>query len=317
MNQRQIVIWIMALLGSGQAVASCGSAYCTVNTGWDALGSVPKPGWTADLRYEYLKQDTLRAGNDAVAPAGVPDTHDEIRTLNHNLLTTLAYAWDSRWGVSVQVPYLNRNHSHMHNDPDAGPEPESWDIGALGDARVIGVYQFASAPQNGTADGVRFGLKLPTGSSTERNRDGESAERSLQPGTGTSDLVLGVYHNGRMAQDWAVWFVAPQWQQPLNSHAGFRPGSQFNVDTGLSRRAGAALNLLLQLNLHWRDRDRGTEAEPEDSGSRSLSLSPGLAVDVGNGGRIYGFVQLPLYQHVNGVQLTVDWSAVVGWRQRF
>jgi hypothetical protein len=32
--------------------------------------------------------------------------------------------------------------------------------------------------------------------------------------------------------------------------------------------------------------------------------------------QLYGFVQLPLYQYVNGTQLTADWSAVagVGWK---
>ncbi len=68
-----------------QAGASCGSAYCTVNTEWEALGAAPKPGWTLDLRYEYLKQDTLRAGSDKTSPAGIPDTHDEISTLNRNV----------------------------------------------------------------------------------------------------------------------------------------------------------------------------------------------------------------------------------------
>jgi hypothetical protein len=33
--------------------------------------------------------------------------------------------------------------------------------------------------------------------------------------------------------------------------------------------------------------------------------------------QLYGFVQLPLYQYVNGVQLTADWAAVVGISSRF
>lgn len=28
--------------------------------------------------------------------------------------------------------------------------------------------------------------------------------------------------------------------------------------------------------------------------------------------RLYGFVQLPIYQRVNGTQLTADWAAVAG-----
>ena len=33
--------------------------------------------------------------------------------------------------------------------------------------------------------------------------------------------------------------------------------------------------------------------------------------------QLYGFVQWPLYRRVNGVQLTADWSAVVGVNARF
>jgi hypothetical protein len=32
---------------------------------------------------------------------------------------------------------------------------------------------------------------------------------------------------------------------------------------------------------------------------------------------VYTFAQVPLYQKVNGVQLTADWSAVVGVSWRF
>ena len=31
----------------------------------------------------------------------------------------------------------------------------------------------------------------------------------------------------------------------------------------------------------------------------------------------YGFVQLPLYQYVNGVQLTADWALAAGLSVRF
>lgn len=298
-----------------QAGASCGSAYCSVNTSWEALGATPRPGWTLDLRYEYLKQDTLRAGSGTTAPAGVPDTHDEISTVNRNLNASLDYAWNTRWGVSLQLPYLQREHTHIHNDPLNGPEPESWDISALGDVRVLGVYQFMYSPQHGTAAGLRFGLKLPTGATNERNADGELAERTLQPGTGTTDLMLAVYRHGVWGQGATAWFAQAQVQRALGSHDDYRPGGQLNFDTGLRWRATARINALLQLNAHLRGRDRGAAAEPEESGSRTLSLSPGLSVAVGPG-RLYGFVQAPLYQFVNGTQLTTDWSAVIGWRQR-
>jgi len=32
---------------------------------------------------------------------------------------------------------------------------------------------------------------------------------------------------------------------------------------------------------------------------------------------VYGYVQLPIYQYVNGVQLTADWAALAGVSWRF
>ncbi len=309
-------LWLSTLLlVAQQAGASCGSAYCTVNTAWEALGAAPQPGWTLDLRYEFLKQDTLRAGSGKTAPAGIPDTHDEVSTLNRNVHLGLDYAWNARWGVSLQIPYLQREHTHIHNDPINGAETESWDISALGDVRVLGVYQLERSPRQGAATGLHFGLKLPTGATGERNADGELAERTLQPGTGTTDLILDIYRHGAWMSN-SAWFAQAQVQQALNSHAGYRPGSQLNLDAGLSWRATSQINALLQLNAHLRGRDHGAAAEPEDSGSHMLSLSPGLSIAAG-AGRVYAFVQLPLYQYVNGTQLTPDWSAVIGWRQRF
>jgi hypothetical protein len=66
-----------------------------------------------------------------------------------------------------------------------------------------------------------------------------------------------------------------------------------------------------------RDRDDGDEAEPEDSGGEFVYVSPGLSVALGSSAQAYLFLQLPLYQHVNGVQLTADWAFASGVSLRF
>jgi len=69
---------------------------------------------------------------------------------------------------------------------------------------------------------------------------------------------------------------------------------------------------MLLLNGQIKDRDRGPEAEPEDSGGSFVWLSPGLSYAATRRARAYGFVQLPIYQRVNGVQLTASWAASFG-----
>jgi hypothetical protein len=167
------------------------------------------------------------------------------------------------------------------------------------------------------AAGLNFGLKLPTGDYKQRNAEGELAERTLQPGTGTTDALLGAYLVRLLPLKDLSWFAQAQMQMPLNARDGYKPGQRVTADAGLRYDLGDRMSLLLQANLLVRGRDSGVNAEPEDSGGRSLFLSPGASVALGKDVRVYGFLQLPLYQYVNGVQLTADKAGVIGVSARF
>ena len=53
-------------------------------------------------------------------------------------------------------------------------------------------------------------------------------------------------------------------------------------------------------------------AEPDDSGHTELALVPGLSYAWSRNLFIYGQLELPVYQNVNGVQLTHDYAVSVG-----
>ncbi len=187
--------------------ASCGSAFCAVNTNWNLHGLAAEPGWRLDLRYEYINQDQPMAGSDKVVVGQVPRDHDELKTINRNYLGTLDYTINEQWGVSATAPVSDRFHTHIQSDSGA---PEQWDFTRLGDARVLGRYQLRSENQEKLSlgfYGFNFGLKLPTGDRDLRNADGERAERTLQPGTGTTDLLLGAYYNQVLPNSGSSWFV--------------------------------------------------------------------------------------------------------------
>ena len=46
------------------------------------------------------------------------------------------------WGLSLSIPYVDRQHRHNHNNDDGSVEPESWSFRGLGDVRVQARYQF-------------------------------------------------------------------------------------------------------------------------------------------------------------------------------
>ena len=308
----------LALSFAPSAHASCGSAFCAVNGDWasDALGL--QEGSVFDIRYEYIPQDQPRAGSRRVGVGEIPHHHDEVETINRNLLLSYSRNFEHGWGFSVALPLVDRHHVHVHNHHGA-KIPEQWDFREPGDMRVTGRYQMPWFDQSaGPANaGLIFGLKLPTGRTNIANGDGDVAERSLQPGTGTTDAILGAFFHQQLTSQPASWFAQVQLQAPFNSHDEFKPGAQFLADVGYAHHFTDKFTGLLQLNAVFKARDKGANAEPNDSGGNFLFLSPGFSYDLGERWRLYGFVQLPLYQYVNGVQLTADKALMIGVATRF
>jgi hypothetical protein len=104
---------------------------------------------------------------------------------------------------------------------------------------------------------------------------------------------------------------------PLNSRDDYKPGKTLQLDAGVRYGLGANTGLMLQANYIAKGRDSGAQAEPDDSGQRQLFLSPGISYNFTRDSQVYAFVQVPIYQSVNGVQLTADWSALAGVSLRF
>ena len=303
----------LALLLPGIALASCGSAFCTVNTNWTTQSALAEAGSSFDLHYESIDQDQLFSGGHKVAAGQVPHHHDELETVNRNLMATYSHGFGNGWGLSLSAPIGERDHVHVHNHHGEALRQE-WKFTEPGDLRLLGRYQVAiigDAMNPGRA-GIVMGLKLPTGRFTMENQDGERAERSLQPGTGTTDLIVGAYCHQRFTAADAAWFAQGQYQYGLRARDGYKAGAQFSADAGYRQGFGERLGLLAQLNFLHKARDSGVNAEPADSGGRYLFLSPGLSYTFSERLQAYGFYQQSVLRHVNGVQLAADRSFLFG-----
>lgn len=296
------------LISSAQA--SCGAAFCPVNTQWNTQGIWTEPGWRADLRYEYIPQNQPRSGSHTVGVGEISQHHDEVKTFNHNFLATLDYGSADNWGVTISVPIVDRDHTHIHNHMGS-QFLEKWDFARIGDVQLMGRYQFTNW-NNPYVYGVYLGTKLPTGQFDIKNGDGDLAERTLQPGTGTTDALVGFYARRNMPEFNSSLFAQTILQAPLNERDDYKPGNKLSVDLGYRYDVTDRTSLMLQVNGNTQGRDSGSEAEPESSGGYSVSVSPGVSYALTKTVQVYGFVQKPVYQYVNGVQLTSEWSVVTG-----
>lgn len=311
---------VFALLAASQVHASCGSAFCTLNTNWSTQGIWTEPGARVDLRYEYLNQDELYSGSDKATQEEAESAHHrEVETVNRNLLLNTDYSFNQTYGVSVNLPLVMREHTHLHlNHQDHTTlDPSTWDFTRLGDVRVLGRMQLSSEASITQAYGINLGLKLPTGSYEIANDQGKIAERSMQPGTGTTDVIVGGYYRQNLPQYNSQWFTQLLVTRAVDETHGYEPGQQLSWDLGYRYRLNHMFSLMAQLNYQVKQRDSGEEAEPEESGSKALFFSPGVSAAFGHSTQVYAFIHHRLHQDVNGLQLTGENGFVAGVSTRF
>jgi hypothetical protein len=138
--------------------------------------------------------------------------------------------------------------------------------------------------------------------------------------------VLGGFNRGLITGDnkWQ-YFDQLRVQTPLNSRSAFnaeldadgsyRPGTTVDGALGIVYNGGYhiagfdKIAPLLQLIGSYRAPDRGTSADPDNTGYERVFISPGVqfskVLDEKNNivMKVYGDVEIPIYQNVNGNQI--------------
>lgn len=326
MNRRFHLLWgglcLLVVTDIDNAIASCGTATCPID-----LNSEAKSKLQLQLAFEHIDQDQLRLGSSEVAfgQFNSPD-HDELATLNRNLLLDLNYQHTSRWALSLRWPLVHRQHRHIsaashshehdasqsHNElSTADNNVETWRFTRLADPVVS-----AHCTVRQGID-LSFGLSLPLGSTNTRNDLGTLAEPSLQPGTGAWGYVLAASFKRDITistQHPAQVFASTSLRLNRSGKRGYRFGPQLVAHLGGHYPLGRTLDLLGQVAARWSGRDEaGTSGEYTNStGGTHLYLSPGLRYSANSILALYGYYQVPLYEDLNGLQLTAARNVLVG-----
>jgi len=296
---------------------ACSSCGCTLNSDWASQGFKTGSGFSMDLRYDYFNQDDLRTGTGRVGAAAktLPNANEiQQYTVNRNTTLTLDYGFDEAWGVTVLAPYMDRSHgTFAPGDTELSTSHSS----SIGDVRVVGRYQGFSPEHDW---GLQFGVKLPTGATNVKFDSGPQAgqplDRGLQPGTGSTDLLLGIYKFGPLNQSFD-YFSQALLQVPVTSKDDFKPGVGANLSAGVRYVTDGPVAPHLQVNIRTERPESGANADVENSGATLAYLSPGVTWNVAEKVQVYGFAQLPIYQRVNGFQLEPKYTVSVGMHYAF
>ena len=249
-------------------------------------------GGTVWAEYDFMNQN-INWNGTKVAPSA-NNSDNVIRT--HFITLGGQYMFTRDWGIMAQVPYWDR---YFKTTDDSGNFIGSTHDN-FGDVRVEGIYSGFSSDMS---TGITFGLKLPTGDYKYQNFD-----RDTEIGSGSTDLLLGVYHMSKLSQDNA-WngFINAKLDQPFIISSGYRAGAELDASTGIYYDKfsimGIKITPIAQVTASYRLSDRGVAANPDNSGYKRLLLSPAVEISH-NGWRLYTDVSVPVYQDVVGNQLT-------------
>src|SRR5262245_4261950 len=168
-------------------LASCGQAFCPIET--STLVENPLGGGQLyfNLVYEFIDQDQPVVGTSDARVGQLPRDHDEQFTHNNTLRLQLDYGLTPRLTVGVLLPYLDRLDPHLGTAEEEvvcsadGTEivhkTERCRYQEFGDMQVSTRYLLLqqTTPYS-PALSLILGAKLPTGRTNVRYGEGETAE---------------------------------------------------------------------------------------------------------------------------------------------
>lgn len=298
------ILWgVLALVYLSPSLAmacACGCGVFDVGTG----SMMPMDtGGTVWFEYDGLNQSQNWSGTSRASK-----DQNEDKILRSDFFRVGGeYMFNRSWGVMAMVPYINRTFKTTNDD---GNTP-TFHHSDIGDIHLQGVY---SGLSDDMSTGLTFGLKLPNG-----HYDHNGFDRDTETGTGSTDLLLGGYHMGALTDDNRFnWFANGQYERAVSIRDHYRPGDEWDAASGIYYNVGqwgsGKIAPLLQLLGSYRIRDSGQAANPDNSGYTRLLISPGVEYDVNNV-KLYGDVEVPIYQNINGNQLTapVQFKFIVGY----
>jgi hypothetical protein len=295
-----------------------GAAVLTPSVGWAcacgcgvfdvATSSMLPEGPGGMLFFDYDFSDQKHNWSGTSLAPGANNSDQEIRT--HFMTAGLQYMFNRSWGIEAQVPYDNRVFKTI-SDTTGSLVTEHWS--QLGDIRLKGIYTGFSPD---LSSGLTFGLKLPTGSYTHNDANGD-VDRDSEIGTGSTDLLLGGFHRGSVTKDNRVnWFVQAELDLPTLTQAHYRPGVEIDTAAGLYY-SGLSLGRMkitpiAQVIASERTSDTGANASggsnaPGEvaSGYQRIMLSPGIEFNW-HPVSLYADVELPVFQDFRGNQLVAS-----------
>lgn len=296
-----------------------------------SASTLPRGEWSLGLRAEYVKFDPIADQRLEQLAAEGTETHS-LRSLLSTFVGT-AYGVTDDLTFSANIPYAVRRDIRAGHLEDGTPEVHAeGDSKGIGDATLLAQYRFLNRPGPALEAAVLAGVKIPTGSTSERTSGGARFETDHQPGSGSWDPLAGIALTKGL-DPWSfdislLCILATEGSQDSdlgdvlhgNASVSYRLGSADEPGHSHPEAAEAhaphpprlAWDLILEANAEWQAKQKIAGVRDGNSGGSVLYLSPGVRVTAYDRCSAYLSVGIPVREDRNGIQHEVDHRVIAG-----
>jgi hypothetical protein len=315
---------LLAALGAclPAPASACDSTGCLLATrGDNAL--LRRGQFQVDISFRTADQTARLEGGDEVDRVqrpkvdferGIlrPGFHDEIGGRDRFVQVDAAYGLGGRTALLLSMPVFTQRAYEVGH----GSVVTAYDTRGFGDA-LLGVRRaLAGAPGRTLMGGLAF--KMPVGSSRLTDPfDGSLLEPSLQPGTGSRDVVASLQYGRPAFGGRLSWSTSASYQLNSTNARKYRFGNEAIGTLGASLPLPARLTASLQVKAFQKGRSQFLGGDVPSTGGRVLYLTPGLRWQAAPTLGAYGFVQVPVHRFVNETQLGPRLGVLLGLSKAF
>ncbi|MGE5892434.1 MAG: transporter [bacterium] len=269
----------------------------------------PKGTFAVDINTEYFSYHTF-TDRELIAFA---QNDKEI----HNVDYLLSYAVGMSYGildnltVHARLPYVLRNDIYESEPPDE--IHAHGDSRGLGDASIHLHHRIINESESNFSSSLLFGLKMPTGKTSDKDNDGNKFEAEFQPGSGSWDPSFGLAATkgfGHLSLDTNISYTLVT-EGTQNTDLG----DAFAYNLALAYpvlRNGARLAVILEANGIYRQKEEIDGVKDVNSGGNTIFLAPGFRFSLDNRFSAYASLGFPIVEDLNGDQNETNYRTVFG-----
>lgn len=319
-------VFLLCADGRAEDHASYGSDHAPIGVMGDHMHQ--KGEWMVSYRRSFMQMDNLRDGTDSISVAQAiamrPGGNYAMVPVSMDMEMDMFGVMFAPSDQVTLMGMINHTKNDMTMNTVSGVastmQSEGW-----GDTKIQALIRLYEDPIHHVH--AHAGISLPTGSIDEKNAAGVVLPYGMQLGTGTFDALPGVTYRGK--SDDLSWGAQISAQLPLNDNdRGYSVGDVYRAGVwgGLDISDDVAVSLRLA------GETRG-DYEGQDT-SLNLAMSPlndpvrraGTTIDAGLGinwaiahtdHRLGLEISAPVYENLDGPQLSTDYRAMIGWQYRF